>query len=382
VPPFDPTLSQLAMIPLFEPIRPDFPVYPQAYPGNIDGETPHTAMSFQITSAVMQADARDYVTVHTVVGESGQGIVYLKKGATEVVMGQATQGRAYAATLFEAQAITRLAAAAGKTYGIGAITLIHGESDAGSATYEADMFQLWSDYNADLPGITGQTASIPMFVSQQNSVPTNLSSSSAATIAQWKIGVDHPGDIVCIGPKYQYPYLQDTSGYIHLSAAGYELLGEKYGQVYYERVIAGHDWQPLQPDPARPPEVSGQQITIHFHVPVPPLQWDESFPQPHVAIPEWAIGRGFEVRAASNPVTITAVDIVGDDAVKITVQNDLSGLQVQVGYALSTEGTTTMRTQGHSTFRWGQLMDSDPFVGAFTSTPQPNYCLTFQMNVQ
>ena len=39
-------------------------------------------------------------------------------------------------------AIARLAGAAGKSYGVGAIVLTHGESDAGSTTYEADMFKL------------------------------------------------------------------------------------------------------------------------------------------------------------------------------------------------------------------------------------------------
>ena len=28
---------------------------------------------------------------------------------------------------------------------------------------------------------------------------------------------------------------------------GYEELGEKYGQVYFQRVVLGNAWQPLQP---------------------------------------------------------------------------------------------------------------------------------------
>jgi hypothetical protein len=74
-----------------------------------------------------------------------------------------TTGRSYAATLFEAAAITRLAKAAGKTYGIGAIFLTHGETDFASATYREEMVQLWRDYNADLSAITGRTEKIPMF---------------------------------------------------------------------------------------------------------------------------------------------------------------------------------------------------------------------------
>jgi hypothetical protein len=31
------------------------------------------------------------------------------------------------------------------------------------------------------------------------------------------------------------------------------------------------------------------------------------------------------------------------------------------------------------TKRWGLLRDSDPFVGSSTGTPQPNYCVAFDM---
>ena len=80
VPPFDPTADALSMVPLTEPIRPTDPAYPSAYPGNIDGETPHTAMADQITKMVMDAaNGHDYVTAHTVVGESGMPMSVIKK---------------------------------------------------------------------------------------------------------------------------------------------------------------------------------------------------------------------------------------------------------------------------------------------------------------
>jgi len=383
VPPFDATLAGLTMVPLVEPIRPDVGQYPQAYPGNIDGETPHTAMADEITALVMQAAGKDYVSVHTVVGESGQGLSIINKTATEVVDTSVTppktQGRAYKATLFEASAITRLAGATSKTYGIGAITLIHGESDSGNSAYEAGLVQLLSDYNQDLAQITGQTAKIPMLVSQQNSVPTTAGMGSVATVQQWKIGVDHAGDFICVGPKYQYVYNMDQSGYIHLNNQGYDMLGEKLGQVFFERVVAGHDWQPLQPVSATR---NGKVITVKFHVPVPPLMFDDSLPTPHPSTPEWTMGKGFEVTAASAPATIDSVAITGPDTVDITVRSDLTGLAVQVSYALITEGPALVRADGsHGTHRWGALRDADPFVGAMTSMPQPNWCVSFQMDV-
>jgi hypothetical protein len=155
VPPFDPNAAALSLVPLVEPIRPIDPGYPSAYPVNMDGESPHTAMSAEITAAAKQGGLSDFVTIHTVVGESGQPMSVINKTATENAMG--TMGRAYAASLFEVRAIKRLADAQSKSYGVGAIFLTHGESDAGNANYANDMLQLWSDYNTDLKAITGQT---------------------------------------------------------------------------------------------------------------------------------------------------------------------------------------------------------------------------------
>ena len=373
-PPFDPTIASLAVVPLVEPIRPIATSYPSAYPDNIYGETPHTAMANQVTALTMQAASHDYVTIHTVVGENGQALTVIEKNPSGLPT-TGTSGRAYDATLFEATAITRLAAAAGKTYGIGAIVMTHGESDAGNSVYADDLYQLLTDYNQDLSAITAQTAKIPMLLSQQNSVPTTTGSVAISALQQWQAGLDHPGEIICTGPKYQYSYATDTT-HVHLDAAGYDKLGEKTGQVYFERAVLGHDWQPLQPTSE---EVSGNLVTVHFHVPVPPLAWDETLPPPHGSmIPEWAEGRGFEVIAANARQMITGVDIVGDDTVQITCEQDLSGLTVVVGYAATAEGGTPPAAQPAY---WGQLSDSDPFVGTITGATQPNYCVAFQLTV-
>ncbi|WP_437774426.1 dockerin [Sorangium sp. So ce1097] len=370
VPPFDASNGAFSLAPLTEPIRGFATTYPSAYPKNIYGETPHTAMADQI-STLAQAAGGDHVTVHTVVGESGQPMSVLRKGANETTEGATSMGRAYAATLFEAEAIARLAREAGKTYGIGAIIITHGESDAGSATYEDDLVKLWSDYNADLLPITGQSRSIPLLVSQQHSVHTAAGTRSTSTQAQWRVGASHPGDIICSGPKYQYPYAEDA---VHLTAHGYQLLGEKYGQVYFEKVVLGKDWQPLQPTRV---ERSGNVITVRFHVPAPPLAWDSALPSPHqTAFTEWSKGRGFQVWSGDTRIEITSVEIDGD-AVKITCASGLPTSGAMVGYAATTDGTA----MPGGTTRWGQLRDSDPFVGSITGKAQPNYSVAFEMNV-
>src|SRR5580658_4081662 len=79
--PIDPNDPQLALVPLVEPIGRLAPNYPSSWPENIDGETLHAAAGNQITALSLSHKMRPIVTVHSAIGEDGQGIVFLKKGA-------------------------------------------------------------------------------------------------------------------------------------------------------------------------------------------------------------------------------------------------------------------------------------------------------------
>ena len=362
--PVDPDDTNLSLVPLVEPVGRLSRAYPSAWPENIAGETPHSAMANEISILVKTGTGRDFIGVHGEVGENGQCMKFLKKDAVT----EGVNGRSYEAALIETKAVSRLAKAAGKTYGVGAIIVTHGECDAGNADYEEELYRLWSDYNSDLAAITGQKQKVQMILSQQNS----CNDRSASTLAQWKAGVDHPGDIVCSGPKYQYPSAEG----IHLTADGYQQLGEKYGQVYYERVVLGKNWQPLQPAGI---ERKGAVITIHFHVPVPPLVWEDDFEPPHQSIEEWKDGKGFEVNTAGGGrVAIASVVIAGDDVI-ITCATD-PGPGARAGYAMVGQ-KQRMTGPFNGTYRWGLLRDSDPFVGAVTQKAQPNYAVAFEMTV-
>lgn len=368
VPPYNPNDPALSVVPLVEPIRALATSYPSAYPLNIYGETPHTAMADQISALYQKDTAGNYITVHTVVGESGQGLNIINKTATATP----NLGHAYAATLFEVSALKRLAMAAGKTYGVGGIILTHGETDGGNNNYESGMYQLYSDYNADISAITGQTKKIPLFVTQQQTSPPN-NTTTASLIAEWKIGVDHPGEVVCVGPKYQYPYATD---HLHLVASGYDQLGEKYAEVYYERVVLGHDWQPLQPLSVTR---SGPVITVQFHVPVPPLAWDIALPASHQTThTAWMHGQGFEVANQGGELTINSVAIQGDSVV-ITLASDPVATGLVVRYAITQDGNTT--SGGLATGRMGLLRDSDSLAGYATKLLQYNYAVSFSLPV-
>lgn len=363
--PVDPDNTNLALVPLVEPIGRLAPRFPSSWPENITGETPHTAMANEISALAKAELGHNYITVHSAVGEDGQGMQFLKKNPTQ----RGLNGHSYEAAMIETKAITRLAKAAGKTYGVGAIIVTHGETDAGNTNYESELYQLWQDYNTDLPAITGQKQKIQMIVSQQHA----FNDRSPSTQTEWKIGVDHPGDIVCSGPKYQYPYFSDG---VHLTAEGYQELGEKYGEVYFERVVLGKDWQPLQPTGV---ERVGKTITVRFHVPNAPMVWETSFQPPHQSVDAWKEGKGFEISTAAGArVSIASAEISGDKVV-ITCGTD-PGPNARVGYATTADGRNgRMMTPYPGTARWGLLRDSDPFKGASSGKVQPNYCVAFEM---
>lgn len=379
VPPWDAgdNDSTMSMVPLIEPIRSPTNGGTRPYPGNIYGETPHSAMANTLTNLVQCEGAeKDYVTVHTVVGESGQGIVALQK---ETGSTTGSTGRAYAATVFEVETITRLAQLAGKTYGVGVVVMTHGETDSGSSTYKAALIRLLDDYNKDLSQITGQTERFPMYLSQQHAYPNNSDKNNLTTgqrpvanIVQWQLGVERKGDFVCVGPQYQYQANNNADG-VHLSALGYQMLGEKNAQVYYQRAVLGHDWQPLQPTTVAR---SGRSVVVNFNVPVPPLNWDTSFDPP--VLTEWVNGRGFELRSSSKNITISSVEISGNSVV-VTADSDLPTTGLIVGYALANQGA--QMTQASKSVRWGQLRDSDPFVGYTSGQNNPNYAVSFEMSV-
>jgi hypothetical protein len=175
-----------------------------------------------------------------------------------------------------------------------------------------------------------------------------------------------------VGPKYEYTSADGT----HETTDGYQQLGEKFGQVYYQRIVLGNVWQALSPISAMR---GGAVITVVFHVPVPPLVWETTFQAPHQSIAEWKNGKGFEVRSGNTRVTINSVAISGD-SVQITCASVVAA-GTFVDYALNAD-PARMSTPFAGLTRWGLLRDSDPFVGAITKKAQPNYCVAFELAVQ
>ncbi len=358
---------RLSLVALREPIRVAAHGYPAPYPGNIYGETPHTCMASEITQLLLDAShgRGDYVTVHSVVGESGQPLSVIAKNPTRT----ADTGVAYERSLFETRAITRLARATQRSFCVTAIVLTHGEADAENPEYERGLLALWQSYNDDLPKITGQTKPVPLLLTQQSCCPSDAGTLAHSALAAFRASRAAASGIVCVGPRYQYSYADDG---VHLDSLGYDRLGEKYGQAYFEQRLRRRAWRPLSPLSARR---EGDLIQVDFYVPVPPLVWDHALPSAHAARPDWASGRGFELFSRELPLTIAVVEIRSDSVV-IHAPGAPPG-PLLVRYA----ATAAPTARPHGSFRWGQLRDSDPFVGATTRTRQPNYAVTFELEV-
>jgi hypothetical protein len=196
---------------------------------------------------------------------------------------------------------------------------------------------------------------------------------AASPLAQWRAALDRPGAVVCVGPKYQYPYAPDA---LHLTAEGYDRLGEKYGEVYYERVILGHAWRPLEPVAVTR---QGKRVVVAFHVPYPPLAWDDTLPAPHArAHPAWATGRGFEVEDRSGELTIASVAVAGASvAIELAVEPSAPDLVVRYAMTQDADGQQAGRGAG----RIGQLRDSDPRVGCATNRPLHDHAVSFEVPV-
>lgn len=355
----------LSLVPLTSPIRPRFPgaAPAGAYPDNINGETISEGLANQLSALAIGLDGRDYVSIATAVGQGGRKLEFINKQADPPYPAKpptAAEGRlAYWASFYETHHLKSLAMAAGKRFGAGGVFLTHGESDANipagvtpAQVYEDGVWQLAQDYDTDLRRATGQSARVPFFTSQQAVLPDVAEAIPTTTHALWAVSVKHPGQVICVGPKYAYEYAADR---LHMPAAAYERVGEKYAEVYFQTVLLGRPWRPLEPTAMTR---AGRVITVTLHVPFPPLSWDTAFPPPHQAPGHpWARGMGFEVATDQTKLEIAAVTIAGT-SVQITLTGDPPAGPLWVRHAIVQD--VAGRQGGAPEGRHGLLRDDDP----------------------
>lgn len=289
----------------------------------------------------------------------GSGVIYtdLRKGNPAFTRGMAevTAGKA-------------LAAAAGKTYAVRGVAIIHGESNhfydefdkaycpAGAIGFPATnggclksygdaLIELQADYEAGAKAITGQTVPVPLFVAQMSGWSTDASrSSSKIPIGQLSAHVRAPGKVIVAAPEYILPYRTDG---LHFTNQGQRRLAEYFAKAYAETIMGGRPWEPVRPVAVTRTDAV---IDVRFHVPSPPLVFDTAA----VTNPG---SYGFEFTDGSGaPPAIASVALLSADTVRITLAAAPTGPNKRVRYAFtSVPGSNPGPTSGPR----GNLRDSD-----------------------
>jgi hypothetical protein len=276
----------------------------------------------------------------------------------------------YANGMAQVAAGQRLAAAAGQSFMVRAVTVIHGESDHslflpyGNPNYLADLVEWQHDYETDVRGVTGQSTIVPMFLCQMSSWTKLGSGQSIIPIQQLEAAEQHPDRFHLVTPKYFLPYWDG----LHITSDGERWLGAYYARALQQTEFQGRPWVPLSPRSVRR---AGAVITVELNVPTPPLVLDTV----NVGDPG---NFGFEYHDASaNPPAITGVAIAGPTTVQITLASTPTVSDERLRYAYS--GVPTAPA-GPNTGARGNLRDSDPSV-AF-GHPLYNWCVTFDKPVE
>lgn len=108
---------------------------------------------------------------------------------------------------------------------------------------------------------------LPLFVSQMNS-RLNPNRSLNVPVAQLQAHKENPGNIILVGPKYQYSYIVDHT---HLTNVDSRHSGEMFAKVIKKVMIDGETWNPLMPKSI---VRVGRIITVDYYIPVGSLQLD------------------------------------------------------------------------------------------------------------
>jgi hypothetical protein len=321
-------------------------------------ETMSSGLANQATKLAKDVYGKaSFDTLVSLHGRSGNAYICLRKGGCDWWGGQ-TYVYAFDDATKEIEDGYALAKAAGKSYVVRAVTAIHGEHDHYSLTGGYSYFPLaktdgsggmlndygealeeWQhDYETTAKSITGQTQSVPLLISQYshwNDAPhTQISFMQLAAHERSK------GKVVVVGPTYALPY---SSNCLHFLSDGERQLGEYFAKAYAKIAVEGRPWEPLRPTSAT---LAGSEITVKYHVPVPPIVIDTTL------VTE-APSYGFEL-GGDAPPAITKVEVVGPDTVKITLASAWTSANKRLRYAYTFSGCSNGRTSAR-----GNIRDSD-----------------------
>mgnify|MGYP001263521003 CR=1 FL=1 len=307
-----------------------------------------TMSSALANSLTFNDPGNDLDTVIGLHGVSGFTYSQLKKGTSPYNTGmtQVTNAKSAATSL-------------GRVLRVLGVTAIHGETDnfngVSGATYQGYLEEWQHDYDTDVKAITGQSNDIPLFIDQMSSFMSSYANDATSEIPIYQLyaAEDNPGKIVLVGPKYYYNY----SDRHHLTAASSRWDGEYYAKVIKKVAVDHEDWRPLSPDSVTR---TGNIITADFHVPAGHLAFDTTLVSPRT-------NYGFEYYDSTSSATISSVEIIDDDTVKVTLSGTPTGSNQRLRYAYTgVPGTDTGAQNAGSAA--GNLRDTDPYPSLYGNT--------------
>lgn len=283
----------------------------------------------------------------------------------------------------------QLAASAGYQYGLPVLTFFQGEADAylGSSYsyYRSKMVLMQSSINDKAKSVSRVSSDMPMIIYQmasQGRYQGLVNPSSDIPRAQLDEAISNPLIQLCT-PMYIFPY---TDG-VHLTNHGYRWLGLFRAKATRYWMENGKPWKPLFPIDIY--KVGSNTVVAAFHVPVGNLQFRTDI------VPEHPSGaKGFELwqdDGAGNVtrLTISSVQIVGQDKVKVTTTSAFTGT-VYLAYgwtplnrgASDGDGRYPSWNAGVNSGICGNLCDSDNSTtdlhdAAGNAYQLKNYCCCF-----
>ena len=298
----------------------------------------------------------EHVLVASNAATSGRSIAQLSKtGGTHE----------YRRVLQAVDQARQTAEAQGGRYALSAFFWLQGEYDYAEvqggindkATYKKMARQLRADLNEDTAKAIGQPR-MPAFISYQTDAKTSVVNGSLDIgMAQWELAQEEPGWYLA-GPVY--PYVDKGT---HLSANGYRWVGQMLGKVYHQVVVERRGWVPLSPIGAT---VEGREVLIDFHVPHPPLAFEE----PYIAHQQRMIENyGFVLTDKQGKVPVESIKAVADTVVRLVVARDL-------------DGAPTIRYASYETGGAGELRDSDPTLADAHYEYRPDQGMPAEANIE
>lgn len=269
---------------------------------------------------------------------------------------------------------------------------IQGEANAlvgtPQATYRAGIEALQAAFEDYCRSISGQSASVPMFIDQLSSHPYYAGTidhpSYEIPLAQLEAALTG-SRIQLATPMYIFPYTDA----VHLKNHGYRWLAAYMSKALMYWLTTGKPWRPLHPILAK--KVDSTTFDVEFSVPAPPLVFDTSI------VTELLDGKhGFEVWNNGVRLSVSSVTLIGPATVRVVTSTPVvSGDQTHIAYALTADVRGVVDGGGHypsyrsgpDTGARGTLRDSDPTLSNLVNAsgvayPLHNYCVTFKQLVE